>query len=140
MQKAIVLFIPRGSMPSDIADPRNRLVRSPNCPNDIRREGDEVPDETKGTCGSCAWGFYSMESPVPSVGEDPFALELTQLLADDAPMGYKAQCGSVTLYRDQSGRIGALREVEGGARFFPGDPENWAFKRYLKNNPSLKSN
>jgi hypothetical protein len=73
MHESIVLFHLRGTMPSDTTDPRNRLVRSPNCPNDIRREGDEVPDETKGTCGSCAWGFYSMESPVPGAGKETCA-------------------------------------------------------------------
>lgn len=124
------------SMPSNPADPRFRLPRSDDCPNDIKPE--EVRVEKAGLCGFCAWGFYRMEAEGPQRGESTAELTLTRVEDDrGTPLGYKAQCGKVELYRDQNGRIGALRKVRGESRFFPGIDGNWAYERYLAQNPSL---
>ena len=138
MHEAIVLFIPKAGQ-SGNADARMRTVRSPHCPNDVR-DTDEEEDDKRGTCGSCAWGFYTMESPLPEAGEDPAPLSLSPIVSGDAPAGYRSQCGTVTLYRDASGRVGALREMNGEQRFFAGITGNWAYERYLRANPELKSN
>ena len=47
--------------------------------------------------------------------------------------GYESDCGTVELYCDQNGRIGALRD----GRFYPGIPGNAAYAKYLKENPEL---
>ncbi len=138
MQYAVVHFVSKAT-PGESADLRFRSVRSPHCPNDVR-DTDEEPDEEKGKCGSCAWGFYRMDSPDPQVGIDPTQLSLVPIMTDEAPAGYSSQCGKVMLYRDKEGRIGALREVHGVQRFFPGIVGNWAYERYLTNNPSLLGN
>ncbi len=138
MQQAIVLFIPRvGSVQK--ADMRLRTVRSPHCPNDVR-DTDGEEDDKRGTCGSCAWGFYNMESPLPQAGEDPAMLALTPISEGEAPAGYRSQCGTVTLYRDTSGRVGALRDIDGAQRFFAGIKDNWAYERYLRAHPELMQN
>ncbi len=103
--------------PSDAVDPRNRLVRSPHCPN--RKSADP-------TCGTCAWGFYTKEGE--GAGENAAPLTLVPLQA-----GYKSQCGSVNLYRDEFGRVGALRDN----RFYPGITGNEAFERYVGEHPQL---
>lgn len=140
MERIVHLHHITKTKPSDPTDPRFRLVRSPNCPNDIRREEGETPDERRGTCGSCAWGFYTMASDQHGVGEDPSPLGLTPIFLDGAHAGYRSQCGGVKLYRDNAGRIGALKEVDGSARFFPGISGNWAFERYLNKHPELAGN
>jgi hypothetical protein len=140
MEMIVPLSSIKQTKPSDPHDPRFRLVRSPNCPNDIRREDGQVPDERHGTCGSCAWGFYTMESDEHGAGEDPSTLELSPVFLDGKHAGYRSQCGGVKLYRDARGRIGALKEVDGVRRFFPGIKGNWAFERYLKKHPALLEN
>ena len=40
-------------------------------------------------------------------------------------------------HRDNLGRIGALREIDGVKRFFLGLTGNWAFERYLTSHPDL---
>lgn len=118
------------TLPSDPRDKRFKLPRSPECPNDIT----DAPEEERarnpeaGRCGSCAWGFHTMDSPEPGKGEDARTLSLTPLSA-----GYRSRCGKVELYRDASGRIGALR----GGRLFPGKEGNWAYERYRARHPEL---
>ncbi|HUO50511.1 MAG TPA: hypothetical protein VMU25_03050 [Candidatus Paceibacterota bacterium] len=100
---------------SQTTDHRERVVRSPHCPNRTH------------TCKSCAWGFLTPDGP--GKGENNAGLALEEL-----HMGYRSECGSVQLYRDAQGRIGAVRN----GRFFPGIPGNFAYERYLTENPQLK--
>ncbi len=132
MHQAIVLI--HRTKPSDAADPRSRLVRSPHCPNDVR-DTDEDPDKEKGTCGSCAWGFYDMSSSQHKEGEDASSLTLAPVLQDGGQLGYRSQCGGVEVFRDQNGRVGVTREIEGRLRFFPGILTNWAFRRFVARFP-----
>lgn len=131
------------SMPSDPADPRYRAPRSPDCPNDITREGDEILaralSDKAGLCGLCAWGFYSMYAEGHQAGEPIHGLTLIPVLTGEGYAGYKAQCGRVKLYRDQDGRIGAVKCVSGEERFFPGITGNWAFERYMREHPELSA-
>lgn len=100
------------TMPSDPEDPRNRVVRSENCPN------------RGATCGSCAWGFYTPDGA--GIGEKAAELSLV-----DTGKGYRSQCGKVSVHQDGAGRFGAVRKVQGlGKRFFPGIPGNPAYERF----------
>lgn len=121
--------------PSDAEDPRYRLTRSPECPNDAPAQA--ALGKEAGTCGFCAWGFYTMASAGHQQGEDLQELDLERVNDGEARAGYKAQCGMVKLYRDNQGRIGAVREIDGQERFFPGLKGNWAFERYLTRHPNM---
>lgn len=120
--------------------PRDRRLeetRSPNCPNDISREGDDTralaAASGAGKCGGCAWGFFRFDAEGHQRGESIQDLELTRLATTDGrSAGYRSQCGSVELYQDQAGRIGAIRSIEGERRFFPGIKDNWAFERFTR--------
>lgn len=116
--------------PSDPIDPRNRMTRSPNCPNNIEKE--EVSIAEAGTCGTCAWGFYRTDAEGHQPGEPVEGLELSPVYSGQQPAGYKAQCGSVRLMTDKDGRVGAVRKVGGEDRFFAGIKGNWAFDRYTR--------
>lgn len=122
--------------PSDAADPRFYLPRSPHCPNDA--PATIVAKGLAGTCGHCAWGFYTMESAGAQPGECPDRLGLVPVEENGSQLGYNARCGKVTLYRDKQGRVGALRNVGGQSRFFPGIEGNWALDRYIGLHPTLK--
>ena len=84
-------------------------VRSEHCPNRYQ------------TCGSCAWGFTLLGHAEQAGG----------LVNLDA--GYMSDCGRVALYRDESGRLGALR----GGAFYPGIPGNPAYEAYVARHTGL---
>lgn len=116
--------------PSDPGDPRFRLPRSPECPNNA--PADIVAQGKAGTCGSCAWGFYTMESQGHGRGEDPSGLSLKPAVGNDGvQLGYKSRCGRVELFRDAKGRVGALKKIGEEERFFPAIKGNWAAERFL---------
>lgn len=122
--------------PSDPEDPRFLLPRSPECPNGA--PADIVAKGIAGTCGTCAWGFYTMESKVHGEGEIAAGLALEPALDQSGQqLGYKSRCGKVTIFRDKEGRIGALKKIEGEERFFPALNGNWAAERYFANHPEL---
>lgn len=121
-------------------DHRTRKVRSPNCPNDITDEPDVASEGQMGQCGTCAWGFFTLESALPKTGEHAENLRLVPArLKDGSHAGYKSQCGLVSLYFDDAGRLGALRNICGEARFFPAIAGNWAVERFLKRFPELRA-
>ena len=126
-------------MHSVLSDPRTRTVRSPNCPNDIRRDEDDTGKKQRaGLCGSCAWGFFTFDSAFAQTGEPVRGLKLRKaVFANGGRAGYKSQCGRVELYFDQHGRLGALRDSDGVPGFFPGIVGNFAFERYLRAHPDL---
>ena len=123
--------------PSDPNDPRFMLPRSSECPNDAPAK--IVEQGLAGTCGQCAWGFYTQDSPIPGRGEAISTLSLTPVLKDGSQeqLGYKARCGKVSVYRDQDGRVGAVRKIGGEERFFPAITGNWAAERYAERHPEL---
>ncbi|MFW6209936.1 MAG: hypothetical protein ACOC4E_00400 [Patescibacteria group bacterium] len=108
------------------------VTRSPNCPNSGITPTDPpepiavLKQRKHGLCGFCAWGFVTFAGK--GKGEDPTDLGLTPLDA-----GYRSECGTVELYRDRDGRVGALRN----GRFFPGIEGNVAFERYKQAHPHL---
>lgn len=123
--------------PSDPIDPRFRLPRSPECPNDAPAK--VVEQGLAGTCGQCAWGFYTSTSPLPGKGESVEGLVLTPVMQQGSQqqLGYKARCGRVRVFRDQDNRVGAVRRVGGEERFFPAIAGNWAAERYKERHPEL---
>lgn len=121
--------------PSDRADPRFRLPQSPHCPNDA--PASVVAQGLAGTCGTCAWGFYTMEAGGHQQGENATDLGLIPVVNDEGRMGYRARCGKVALYRDNRGRVGPTRTIAGEKKFFPGIKGNWAYERYTERNPEL---
>lgn len=129
------------TLPSDPKDPRFLRPASADCPNEIR------PDEALalnrsdiGTCGHCAWGFYTPESSQHQLGESVANLGLMPAQGKDgAQAGYTSRCGKVRLFRDNHGRIGAMRRVGGEDRFFPGVEEKFAHERFVARNPELFS-
>lgn len=124
------------SRPSDSDDPRYALPRSPHCPNDAPVK--VVEQGIAGTCGHCAWGFYNMDDKGHQPGEDASTLDLIPIVDEGgAQMGYKARCGKVNICKDEDGRVGALRRIDGEDRFFPGIKGNWAYERYLERHPAL---
>lgn len=125
--------------PSDREDPRFRLPRSPECPNDAPAK--IVEQGLAGTCGQCAWGFYTEDSPFPGRGEPADTLTLEPVLKDGSSeqLGYRARCGKVNVFRDQHGRVGAVRKIAGQERFFPALEGNWAAERYAERHPELKA-
>lgn len=124
------------SRPSDSGDPRYVLPRSPHCPNDAPAH--IVAQGVAGTCGHCAWGFYSLETQGHGEGEPANNLHLSSVVDEQGKwLGYKARCGKVNIVHDIAGRIGALRTVNGEQRFFPGSASNWAYQRYVARHPIL---
>ena len=125
--------------PSDAVDPRFRLPRSPECPNDA--PADIVKQGLAGTCGQCAWGFYTSNSPLPGEGESVGDLGLTPVMKQGSSeqLGYRARCGKVSIVRDKQGRVGAVRKVGGEERFFPSIDGNWAAVRYHERHPELQA-
>lgn len=120
--------------PSDPGDPRFFLPRSPECPNNA--PADVVAKGEAGTCGSCAWGLYTMDSPEHGRGEDAAGLSLKPALGQDGvQLGYKSRCGRVSVFRDAEGRLGALKKIDGEERFFPAIKGNYAAERYLAAHP-----
>lgn len=109
-------------------DHRERVVRSPHCPNRIDRDGGS---KVSGTCKGCAWGFFTPDGK--GVGEDLSNLQLTPLDDNGQRAGYESDCGTVELSTDQHGRLGAERN----GRFFPAIENNPATKRFMDQKPHL---
>jgi hypothetical protein len=123
-------------------DWRQRVTRSPACPNSAPAgiSADAVKTESKtGLCGHCAWGFHTMDAPGHQTGEDPAGLRLRTATENGTAAGYRSECGDVTLYVDKDDRVGALREIEGKQRFFPGIGGNFAYERYLREHPAISA-
>jgi hypothetical protein len=89
---------------------QDNVVRSPHCPNRGQ------------SCGACAWGFTKRG-----------AGEVLSAGPVDLALGYQSDCGTVALFRDDVGRVGAVRD----GLFYPGISGNPAYERYVALNSGL---